>query len=54
MPPRITSLAYQLSAVGFRWGWLSIFVAFAIVVIVLAAIIVGVVWMTGGFSGRDK
>ena len=47
-------LANQVADVPFRWGWLAIFAAFAALLLVIAAIIVGVVWLTGGFSGRDR
>jgi hypothetical protein len=38
---------------AFEWGWLSIFVACAVIALSVAAIILLTVWFTGGFTGRN-
>jgi hypothetical protein len=37
----------------FEMGWVSIFVALAVIAVSLASIIMLTVWLTGGFSGRN-
>ena len=38
---------------AYEWGWLSIFAASALIAVSTGAIILLVVWLTGGFSGRN-